>query len=613
MIHRVSSPSRPEFRPGAQCARAVLFALVLGPWAFACTPVGMPSAEPEPVVTTIPSVEEGTLPPSSEEEARRILQEARDYLESGQPEQAVGRASVVIDRYPQSSGSGEALEILARASLAVEDFPAAANASERYLGLFGSTDQGYPEAALLAGEALAADGQPLIGLQALLSIPQGAPPEVQAQAIGLLRTLVPQITFSGLQELNLDSSMAPVFRGLLATELAVSLYLRGDKDEAVVWAERALEFGVQGEAAGFARGILDDNPEEVMGQPLVLGAILPQSGVSPGLMEYGEWVLEGIQIAVEEFQSELRRPIRLEVLDHEGLPSAARESVLRLEELGAVGSIAPFREDLLEEVASARSGSLPLVSPFASISDGAGTGVFSLSGPSPVSAEFVADYSWDLGLERIAILRPGDGGATSEAAAFSSAFEARGGSIVADIVYRSGATSFQGEFDRVGSLLPDGLFLPLTPRDIQLLAPQFTYYGLDTLGIQLLGTSGWTEDEVVQDVDSRHTDGVIASTTRLSQEETEAYRAFRLRYEDRFQRSLRSQIPAYGYDAAVVLLQALRSNPRNDREFLQAVEMIDDFPGATGHLTVDGGAIHRIPQLVRIQNHELIYISTHLH
>jgi hypothetical protein len=184
-----------------------------------------------------------------------------------------------------------------------------------------------------------------------------------------------------------------------------------------------------------------------------------------------------------------------------------------------------------------------------------------------------------------------------------------GGFVPQEIVYDSGATFFQAEFDRVSSLLPDGLFLPLAPRDIQLLAPQFTYYGLDTLGIQLLGTTGWTEDEVVLEVDSRHTDGVIASTTRLSQDETEAFRRFRAGYETLFQKTLRNQVPAYGYDAAALLLQALRNNPRNSQELLEYLDDIRDFPGATGRLTIDGGKIMREPHLVRIQNHELIYIS----
>ncbi len=201
------------------------------------------------------------------------------------------------------------------------------------------------------------------------------------------------------------------------------------------------------------------------------------------------------------------------------------------------------------------------MSPFASLPLAEAAGVLSLSGPDPAGARVVADYAWDLGLERIVILRPRTEEAGIEGRAFQDEFESRGGSIAREIVFDPGATFFQAEFDQVGTVLPDGLFLPLTARDIQLIAPQFTYYGLDTLGIQLLGTSGWTQDEVVLEVDSRHTDGVIASTTRMSQEETEAYRRFRLRYEDHFQKTLRSQVPAYGYDAAMLLLQALRSQP----------------------------------------------------
>ena len=162
----------------------------------------------------------------------------------------------------------------------------------------------------------------------------------------------------------------------------------------------------------------------------------------------------------------------------------------------------------------------------------------------------------------------------------------------------------------MGSLAPDGLFLPLSPRDIELLAPQFTYYGLDTLGIQLLGTSGWATDEVVLQVDSRHTDGVIASTTRISQDDTEASLRFRRAYENLFQKSLRSEVPALGYDAAALFLEASRNGPRTPEELLAALEEISDFPGATGRLTIDGGLVTREPHLVRIQNQELIYISS---
>ncbi len=107
------------------------------------------------------------------------------------------------------------------------------------------------------------------------------------------------------------------------------------------------------------------------------------------------------------------------------------------------------------------------------------------------------------------------------------------------------------------AILPAGMFLPLQPGDIQLFAPQITFYGMDTLGVQILGTSGWTDPAVVQEVDSRHTDGVVAATARLTQDETEAFRHFREAYEAQFHKTLRNDVPAYGYDAAALVLEAL--------------------------------------------------------
>jgi ABC-type branched-subunit amino acid transport system substrate-binding protein len=342
---------------------------------------------------------------------------------------------------------------------------------------------------------------------------------------------------------------------------------------------------------------------------MVLGAILSRTGVSPLLLTYGEEVVEGIQVAVEEFQGELRRPIQLEILDDGGEPEGGRAAAQDLEALGAFGTVGPLIGDVLREAAAGRTTGMPIISPFASLSLEEASGVLSLSGPNPAGAEMVARYAWDLGLERVVVLRPRTEESRIEAAAFQEAFQSLSGGVPREIVYDSGATFYQAEFEQVGSILPDGLFLPLSPGDIQLLAPQFTYFGLDTLGIQLLGTTGWTEDDVVMDVDSRHTDGVIAATTRMSQDETEAFRRFRLAYEALFKRSLRGRVPAYGYDAAALLLEGLRESPRNSRELLQAMEGIRDFPGATGRLSVEGGRIMREPRLVRIQNHELIYIS----
>ena len=610
MIHRVLRPSRPEYRPGAHSVRAVLFALVLGPWAVSCTPVAMPSTDLVPVRPSVPSIEEGRLPPALAEEAERAIQAARSHLESGAYGRARDAAQDIIQHYPSSPGSGEALEILSRAALGLGETSTAVETAGLYLALLEPGHPLYPEAVLLQSLALSQDGNPRAALDAILFLPPEVPLETLQPARELLRNTLGGIGTEELTEIARGMSRSHPLLGVLATELAVSLYLGGDTTEAEGWAETALATALEPTDEELSRGVLDGSLEEVLGQPIILGAILPRSGVSPGLIEYGEWVAEGAQVAVEEYKRELRRPIRLEVLDHGGELQGGRAAVESLESLGAFGAVGPLTPDLLGEAADSRASGLPLISPFAFLPLGEAPGVLALTGPDPGGAEMVAGYAWDLGLERVVVVRPQTEEAGVDAGAFQDAFQALGGIIPREIVFDSGGTFFQAEFEQVASLLPDGLFLPLAPRDIQLLAPQFTYYGLDTLGIQLLGTTGWTEDQVVLEVDSRHTDGVIASTTRMSQDETEAFRKFRGEYENLFQKTLRNQVPAYGYDAAALFLEALRSNPRNSRELLRALEEIKDFPGATGRLTIDGGRIRRAPRLVRIQNHELIYIST---
>ena len=572
MIHRVLRPSRPGFRPGANGVRAVLFALALGFWVTSCTPVAMPAVEPEPSSPPIPSIEGGTLPAQLAREAESALREARSHLDNSAYDEAREAALGIIQHYPGAPGSGSAYEILALASLDLGDTAGAADAAGEYLSLLEPHHPAFPQAVVLQSRTFALNGDPDASLMSLLMVPPDAPRESMAQA----------------RELLLDSEE------------------RVDPPTLRDFAQKLAPGHPLGEVFG-------ERLETLLAQPAVLGVILPRSGASPGLMEYGEWVLEGVQVAVNEYQEHLLRPVRLEVIDHGNELLGGQNSVRTLEEMGAVAAIGPLTLDVLAEAAGGRREGLPLISPSAFLPADEAEGVFSLSGPDPGGAEVVANYAWDLGLERVVVVRPRTAQAGVEAEVFQEAFLELGGTVSREIVYDSGATFFQAEFEQVGSLLPDGLFLPLTARDIQLVAPQFTYYGLDTLGIQLLGTGGWTEDEVVLDVDSRHTDGVIASTTRISQDETVAFQQFREKYEALFQKTLRNEVPAYGYDAAALLLQALDQNPRNNRELVRAMDGIQDFPGATGHLSLQGGRILRAPQLIRIQNHELIYIRSHIH
>lgn len=611
MIHRAPKPLRKKHRPGAGRVRALLlvFLVSLNALSHGCTPVSAPTSAPEPTGPVFPAIVAAEMSGARTREAMALLTASRDSLAAGASQVALALATEVIRDYPGADGSGEALGIAALALSALGRPGEAADRAAQLVDLLDETHPNRPGMVLLASQSFWEAGEEERVLNALRPLPSTTPDSVLDPARELLREILPTLPTETLQEATEGFPLSNPLRGSLAAEWASALYLQGEGEEAVRWARVALAGPLGDRETEIAQGVLNGRLEEVLGRPLILGAVLPRSGGSPALLQYGEWIYEGIQVALEEFKDRLLRPVQLEVVDDRGSPLGGRTAIRTLEGSGAMGAVGILSQEVLEEAAAAREEVFPLVSPFSYLPPEEAPAVYSLSGPDPGGARMVARAAWDLGLESVAVVRPETQEARVDAMAFQEEFEALGGIVPRDIVYDSGGTFFQPQFAEVESLLPDGLFLPLSPQDIQLLAPQVTFYGLDTLGIQLLGTSGWTEEAVVRDVDSRHTDGVVAVTTRLTQDETEAFQHFREVYESFFQKTLRNQAPAFGYDAASIILTALLSGPRTPEELVLAIEEIQDLPGATGNFSVDRGWVTREPLLVRIQDHELIYIT----
>jgi ABC-type branched-subunit amino acid transport system substrate-binding protein len=390
-----------------------------------------------------------------------------------------------------------------------------------------------------------------------------------------------------------------------------------DGEKAVDLAERALLFGASGPDAREARAILDGvrrgelpgpsrdrmrrtGPFE-LAAPVSIGALLPVSG-SPAVRRYAQLLEEGIRVALEGEGAP--EGLSLRVLDDGGQPERAVRALRELDEGNLVGIIGPLLEEELLAVADARQRVLPLVSPTAR-----GTldreGVYSLEGPDPGAAHALAEYAVDSGLEQVVVIHPATEAYAWEAETFRTHMLALGGSVLRVLSYPPGTTTFGEVLEAALHLDPRALVMPAPPEDIVALAPQVSFFGLDTLGIRVLGTAEWTSDAVLRDVAPRHTDGVVVATSRTTDGRGEGYEAFEAAYESHFQRSLRDPVPALGYDAARLLLQGLRSGARNADELLTALEWVEDFQGATGLLSVEEGQVLRRHRLVCIQDREL--------
>src|SRR5690606_8177672 len=157
-------------------------------------------------------------------------------------------------------------------------------------------------------------------------------------------------------------------------------------------------------------------------------------------------------------------------------------------------------------------------------------------------------------------------------------------------------------------LEPVGMFLPIPREDVEYLAPQIAHFALDTLAIEVMGTFGWTSPQVLEVLEPRYTNGVVATAPVGGGPGSPGMLRFQEAYEQHFQRSLTSLTPAMGYDAALLLLEALRPGRLTPAEVWSSFRSLRDVEGATGVWSVIDDRLVRRFEVVRIQDRRLISV-----
>lgn len=564
---------------------------------------------PAPPPESEPGIEEGFTTPEERGAGTGLLARMDSVWAGGDVEEAVSLARTVVGEYPRVARSSRALRVLAEGSLQLGAFEEAAAAADRYAALFPPGSASRAEGLLLQGEALEEGGDPEAALMALLYMAPEAPPALQEEARERVGSLSRVLGLAALERL-VDSpgvEGSPVGAPLLA-EWATVLHFQGEEGEAEEIARVALaRGGVDASADSVFRAIVEGRADEVLGVAPLVGAILPMES-GPSIRPFADAVEEGIRLAIE-VQGDERRPVQLRALDDGAVASRASSALATLEEDRVLAVLGPLLDDALAAGVASRTGLTPMISPTArSIPEGA-ENVYSLAAADPTGGHTLARWALDNGIRSAAMLYPRDPAAVVEARAFAETFRAGGGSIVLDRPFERGTSFFREQMQAVAAAAPDVLVLPLAPEEVEIVAPQVTFYGLDSLGIRVLGTGGWTAEETLRDVDVRHTEGVVAVTSRPPGVVQERYREFVRAYEAHYQKTLRTPVAALGYDAARLLMRALESGARTPAEVARALEGIRDFPGATGDISVVDGRIVRRSVPVRLENRALVLLG----
>jgi len=468
---------------------------------------------------------------------------------------------------------------------------------------------------------------PQAALNRLVALDRGLPVDLQERARELARGAVAALSPEDVAQVAESLPPETAVAGVVLARHARLLGATGDVQAAREAARAALESGANGPDSVTAATLLDPEAEplpplEGMTRTARIAGVLSTSG-SPSLQEYSRLVAEGIEVAAVSREGG-GRAYEVLLRDDEGNATAAAQAVREVADEGALGAVGFIRDEALASAAQALADGFPLISTSARNARQAGPGAYSLAGADPVAAASLGAWAAEQGYARVAILHSQAAESVEEADAVQQALQERGTPVVGRYAYPARATFFQDQIRAAREVLrlqeirsmnlseedtlfveeldPVALMVPIPSEDVEYVAPQLTFFGLDTLGIDILGTSGWTDPQTFEVVDDRHTEGVVATAAVSAGPGAPGYRRFREAYEAHFQRTLVSSVPALGYDAALLLLEAIGQGAATPAQVRQALEAIDGLQGATGILSVVDGRILRRQDVVRIVN-----------
>lgn len=420
--------------------------------------------------------------------------------------------------------------------------------------------------------------------------------------------------------------------------------------EAIELAESFAREEAGSTAAADARDLAElarDELEPASTAPVRVGVVLPRTG-SRIMVRYADWLLEGMEIAARQAEARERRAIELVVADDAG-GTRTREAMAELEARGVLAVVGPLLPPQLAEVAGTRRDrALVTISP--TVPDHpVWPHVYTVNTGDGRGAQELGRYAAEVGITQAALLYPRGEEYERKARAFAVEFEAMGGVVRAAMPYDSGTTTFDVHMRRILERVapvdtfhrqpltdslghaartdtlppvygdspgpwygrppqqPFALFVAAPERDVRQIAPQVAFYGLDSAGVQVFGDEAWTSAAVRRVVPRQDIEGVIAASHFApGRADAIADPEFVRRYEETYRRSLENQLPALGYDAANLVLQALPNRLTSPSALSRRFSLLAGIRGATGTFSIRANRIVRTPYVVIIRDGALL-------
>jgi branched-chain amino acid transport system substrate-binding protein len=356
------------------------------------------------------------------------------------------------------------------------------------------------------------------------------------------------------------------------------------------------------------------SPVSAKNEEVVVGLAAPLTGDQAYI---GVGVMQGAQMAVED--ANIRGPVfgntrlRFEALDDQHNPTqavlVANKFIANPDVLGVVGHF----NSSCSKAASAiyHEGRLVQISPASTNPEISRQGFdtfFRVCATDEVQAPAAAVFARnDLNVTRIAVLDDQTTYGRGLAEKFEAKFKALGGQVLRHDGITQGEKDFMPLLTKIKSVDPELVFFGGIYPEMALLLKQAKRIGLNALW---MGGDGIFESSLAQLAGPDIAEGVYATMLGIDPHEVPGAKDFVTRYEARHGEI--GSFSAYGYEAANVLIEAMRRAGKKDREAVLAqMHALKDFPGILGPVNFDerGDALGKSVGIFQMKNGKFKFIK----
>ncbi|MGA1867239.1 MAG: penicillin-binding protein activator [bacterium] len=579
--------------------------------------------------------------PNSEYDEKIRLMLSKAYREVFQYEQSKDLAYSILILYPDSPYKHYALYQLASSEILLDERDSALlhfiealegdlptsyqlkikeKLSEIYI------EQGnYPEAIRLIAQMLNDD----------------LPENKKASLYELARELIEQkLSIIDLKSLIVE--FPNTLPGDLAMiEISDRFFREGKTYDARVWWKRFLQTFPHHEKAEIIKKKMETLSSSRTIEEIKIGCIAP---ITEDLAVYGEKIVRGIKVAIEEYNKVNEKKATLVIVDTKGRPALARQGVRVLaNEENALAIIGPLLSESAKSAAkSAEQIQIPLITPTAS-GDGIceiGYYIFRNSLTSQHQVEAIAEYAINtLGLIDFALLYPYNAYGRRFMTSFADIVEELGANIKIIEFYDEGDTDFRHQIERIYEINPEALFIPSDYNKAVLIAPQIPYYkpepekdeddetagkeDKETDGLEhndneeeqikeepmrIFGVDAWYNPKLIHEGEE-YVDGVIFPVGFNHDSSDENVKKFIAHFREKFQTDPDS-IAAQAYEAAQIILYIIETGATSREEIRRGLAQLENYYGICGTLgfAPTGESDKEVP-LLQVKRNRFIQIS----